>query len=319
MLEYLDYDHQREEIYNRIKGKNEKYFDFLPGKEVKFLFDYFMASSKPPIIQSTCIQKKSGDEVTNYSEEETYILSEDKNKNVNENGKKLVIINDPVKNIENVFKYWGSLIEVQINSKVLEIIGDYTFHSCCNLTTINFPVSLKKIGCYTFDNCKSLSNVVFPSSLEEIESHAFRGTSIISVIIPPSVKTINTAAFNNCKSLEFVKIPSSVSFLGDYVFRNCPKLSKVEFDESINIKAIQDYAFSECNSLEFIIIPESVTYIGIDAFRDCISLKKVVFPKGLETIKTLAFLNTKLTEVTLPKNVNMEGFPFYQNIEISYF
>lgn len=57
--------------------------------------------------------------------------------------------------------------------------------------------------------------------------------------------------------------------------------------------------------VENLIIKDGVTIIGEDAFFKCENLKSVKFPDSLVTIKSNAFRDTGLTEVTIPKNVSL--------------
>ena len=75
----------------------------------------------------------------------------------------------------------------------LTTIGDYTFHTCRNLSTINFPSSLTSIGVSAFENCNSLTWVIIPTDNVTIGVNAFYGTSC--TIITPSL--LNALANND--------------------------------------------------------------------------------------------------------------------------
>jgi len=75
----------------------------------------------------------------------------------------------------------------------LMTIGDFAFHNCMNLSTINIPSSVTSIGQRAFENCASLTWVILPTDSVTIGVNAFLGTSC--TIITPSL--INALASND--------------------------------------------------------------------------------------------------------------------------
>jgi len=73
------------------------------------------------------------------------------------------------------------------------IIGEYTFHTCRNLSTINIPSSVRSIGQSAFENATSLTWIILPADDINIGINAFYGTSC--TIITPSL--INALASND--------------------------------------------------------------------------------------------------------------------------
>ena len=47
-------------------------------------------------------------------------------------------------------------------------IGDYAFHDCTSLTSINIPESLTSIGMFAFDGCISLTAITLPEGVTKI-------------------------------------------------------------------------------------------------------------------------------------------------------
>lgn len=54
-------------------------------------------------------------------------------------------------------------------------------------------------------------------------------------------------------------------------------------------------------------IPHNVKEIGESAFSNCRNLASVTIENGVESIETLAFLDTNLLEVTIPSSVTTMG------------
>ncbi len=78
-------------------------------------------------------------------------------------------------------------------------IGEYAFHYCSSLTSIDIPNSVTSIGEGAFSSCSRLRRVV----------------------IPNSVTSIGKGAFNCCKGLTSIDIPNSVTSIGEGAFWNC--------------------------------------------------------------------------------------------------
>ena len=76
------------------------------------------------------------------------------------------------------------------------------------------------------------------------------------------------------------------------------------------VTAVGDNAFSDCEKLASVTLPDSVTRIGDYAFAWCYALKQVNLPEHLTTLGYCAFVDTQLTSVLLPAEVNELHWPF---------
>ena len=169
----------------------------------------------------------------------------------------------------------SSLTSLEIPSGIISI-GDNAFEGCSSLTSIEIPNSVTSIGHSAFSNCSSLTSIEIPNSVTSIVSSAFYNcSSLTSIEIPNSVTSIGDNAFNYCSSLTSIEIPNSVTFIGDYAFYYCSSLTSIDFGENSQLTFIGESAFSSCSSLTSIEIPNSVTYIGVYAFDGCSSLTKI--------------------------------------------
>ncbi len=201
-------------------------------------------------------------------------------------------------------------------------------------------------------------NLVIPEwkngyQLKTIASGAFSGTKLKgSVYIPDSVTTLGSSCFYN-NSITSVHLPANLVSVGGTAFRS-NKLTSIELPEGL--KTIGGSAFRG-NQLTSVTIPDSVTSIGTGAFvtnkmtgQDGIfyarvadgttgkgkwdystivsygggvSDSTVVIPATkegvtLKTIKSNAFLDSKVTEVTFPDisetpNLTIEAGAFYRS------
>lgn len=130
-----------------------------------------------------------------------------------------------------------------------------------------------------------------PASLEIIGKEAFVGTQITSLPSMPGIKRIYGEAFSYCKKLARVEIPESLEYL-DYAFRDCDALWSLTYNA---IDCECPYGVSP-RDLERIVIGDKVRRL----------------PRGLFTG------NTNITEVTLPKSVEIidaNAFEYCKNLE----
>ena len=183
-------------------------------------------------------------------------------------------------------------------------IPDYMFRDS-EITSITFPVGLKKIGEKSFYNCPGLTSLVLPDGMTELGASAFGScTGLTSVKVPASLKTMGACPFNNCnklktagptggsydyqfgwtdavpdnafsfcKGLTTVNLPSGITSVGYLAFYYCEALTSVDLPESI--QSIEKEAFSSCKALKSIQLSDAIQTIGEKAFYSCSSLTTV--------------------------------------------
>jgi hypothetical protein len=227
---------------------------------------------------------------------------------------KLDIEDNDIPSLRQLLRYIDKYLYLDLSNSTITTIPDFAFNYCNNLVGIIIPNGVTKIGLRAFESCYNLT----------------------SVIIPDNVTAICPAAFRNCESLANITIPNSVTVIEDRVFLGC---GFVSITIPNNIKNIEEQAFAFCNNLVSVTVPNSVTSIGDGAFVGCKKLIKInidfgnreytaengilyskdktvlhtypigkkdnsfTIPDNVITIGKLAFDGSKLTDVTIGKNV----------------
>ena len=185
-------------------------------------------------------------------------------------------------------------------------IGNYTFESCADITSIAMPNSVTSIGKHVFFGCSKLTSITLSDRLMSIGNYAFNGCSKIkSLTIPNSVISIGDGAFLGCSKLENVTIPDGVTRIGESTFEYCRSITSITIPNGV--KSIGACAFKKCSSLISITIPNSVTSIGDFAFYSCESLTGITIPDSVTSIAEGTFEFCDFTSITIPDGVTSIG------------
>lgn len=214
-------------------------------------------------------------------------------------------------------------------------IENKAFADCYNLTSVEFPLTLKELGTRAFDGCSAIAEYKLQKEDgktnqfgfgEKAETpgilYLYDGETFVNFYIPA-----NYSGFygENGEAVAF-KIPDEITELPQYVFYGT-KIKKVDLNK---VSTIGSYAFSE-SELEEITIPLSVTAVGSYAFDKCAQLVSVTFEKAENaeaeenylplTLNTYAFANaTKLAGFELPKRaVAIGSKAFYKSSALKTF
>jgi hypothetical protein len=109
--------------------------------------------------------------------------------------------------------------------------------------------------------------------------------------------------FKFCRNITSMTIPDSVTSIGTDAFRDCFNLVSMTIPDGVT--SIGDCAFRDCSNLVSINIPDGVTNIGGDAFSECRKLQfgHLIIPIGVTILKSAAFYNCKINEVTIHSGV----------------
>ncbi|MBQ8287596.1 MAG: leucine-rich repeat protein [Clostridia bacterium] len=157
---------------------------------------------------------------------------------------------------------------------------------------------------------------------------AFRGSSIVSVVMGDGVTEMGPHAFQECVLLTNVELSDTLTAISFYAFESCTALTDITLHDGItcieegafngsglqtirfgkNTETIGALAFAYCDDLLSIALPEGLEVLDEQMFLYSTNLVSVTLPDGLKTISNGAFKNCHaLEEINLPQSIEAIG------------
>ena len=134
------------------------------------------------------------------------------------------------------------------------VIGESSFGSCSNLTSITIPNTVTTIEAGAFTSCGNITSLTIPNSVTSIAPHAFVWCGGLSTVtIPSSVTEIGQWAFRGCESMTYIINYATTPQANAPIFKDEP-----EDSPTVN--------FAECR----LYVPEASVdlYRAADSWKD---------------------------------------------------
>jgi len=231
---------------------------------------------------------------------------------------------------------WTSIKELNIGDSVTTIAPGM-FRCCESLANVSIGASLASIGSGVFYQCKSLQNynvspdndalssidgvlfnkaqnrlITFPSGrrgryvvpdgVDSIANTAFMGNVYLyAIVFPNTLTTIGDSAFCECENLSDIKFSESLKSIGAYSFYKCKGLTTIDLPNSLT--TMGEYAFYHCANLKEVYLSNSLGEIPRCSFCVCKNLESVYIPNSVTKIGISAFIDTKITSISIPHSV----------------
>lgn len=181
--------------------------------------------------------------------------------------------------------------------------------------TYTIPDGMEIIADYTFAGCINLTGIVTGNQVTTIKRDAFHGCNLKSILIGNKVSTI----YNYPRIGQFARWSP-----GNPYFKITNEGAVIDIQAKSIIYLPRDYqgtyaipdgiveigngAFASCNKLSGVVIPNSVGIIANSAFYGCSKITNVTFPDSVKYIGLRAFALTGIKKVILPKDCHYNTF-----------
>lgn len=236
-----------------------------------------------------------------------------------------IVLSEGVEEIQaDAFR--GNPVKEIVFPKSLKTLGEYCFYGCRNLSRIDLsvtqvqlipkrafsevgaeeiklPVALQEIASQAFLHTDRLHSMTFPEGLKTIGGEAFRESGVESITLPNGIKLIEGRAFYLCQDLREVRSHGSAGqetegVMNGGVFQYCPKLSVVEFPESL--ESLGQTLFSGIVNLESVTLGKNLKKMAFNALGNSmvkLLTVKTATPPALQTYS----LPQQVEQVLVPK------------------
>ena len=209
-----------------------------------------------------------------------------------------------------VFSACTALEKVVLPNRLTEI-REMTFNFCTSLKSLTIPGSVTTIGFGAFASAFDPNAKVsfeIPQTVTNVGYRAFAWTGLKSVVWNARTELLATDMFYMSKQLETVTLNESIKRFGTEIFSHCYSLKSVKMPSGLlEIEQYDQGIFLKCYALESVNIPKTLTKIDAGMFMDCMSLKEIQLHEGITEIGNMAFYNTGIKSIVIPKSVKTVG------------
>lgn len=212
-----------------------------------------------------------------------------------------IILSEGVEEIQ-ADAFTGNPMKEIVFPKSLKTLGAYCFYGCRNLNRIDLSATqVQMIPKRAFSEVAA-EEIKLPSTLREIDSQAFLYTDRLrSMTFPEGLKTIGVEAFRE-SAMEHVTLPNGIKSIEERAFYLCQNLREVHSQGSVGQKAegvMNDGVFQYCPKLSVVEFPESLESLGQTLFSGVVNLESVTLGKNLKKMAFNALGNSTVKLLTV--------------------
>ena len=214
-----------------------------------------------------------------------------------------------------ITKYDGNVraltIPDTLDGYTVVAIGSSAFAKNTYLQSVVIPDTVTVIQESAFAECTNLSSVVLSENLVDLGRAAFSEIALTAIEIPKSLETAHVlfdngrdcsdGPFENCEKLKIVTFEKGTTHIAKFLFAGCTGLETISVPNTVT--TIERYAFRKCVNLKRVELADTIISIATGAFADCTVLSDINMPKSLKDIGEIAFRNTAITSVEIPKSL----------------
>lgn len=194
-------------------------------------------------------------------------------------------------------------------------IGNYSFSSADQVTSIVLPNTVKGVGNYAFYMCDGLTSLTLSNSLKSIGDYAFyMCDGLTELDFPDSLEYIGINTFYQCKNLTSIDMSDSIIEIGQGAFYNCVNLETPDLPSGLEI--LGEKCFALCQNMVYFTIPEGCKEVGADAISSS-NMDRILVLSRDEDLSYYFCRNAGTTRIFGYKNSTAESY--CKNAKNSFF
>ncbi len=191
---------------------------------------------------------------------------------------------------------------------------DYTTSNTNLSGTLKLPTTLKYIGGAAFRNCDFTGELILPEGLECIEGEAFTDCENFTgeLHLPHSLKRLGWHSLDNMKGIRgTLQIPRGLTEIEAYGYLPMSSIIWPEAPEKISDEAFWNYPLKGD-----LVVPETVTHIGRCAFAGT-KLSHITLPRNLEFLEdaVCSDMSNLLDTIIIPPLIEIIGERAFANCQ----
>lgn len=150
-----------------------------------------------------------------------------------------IVFSNSLTKIEDQAFYKSSIEHIDLSNTKCKVIDSLAFCECTDVKDIQLPDTLEKLGALAFNLIKSdqVTSINFPKSLKIIDKYCFSNCSFTKLEFNDGLEYIGQNAFRANRSLTEVILSTTL---------NDETLDRIAYYDSV------DYIFTDCNKLKTI-------------------------------------------------------------------
>lgn len=187
--------------------------------------------------------------------------------------------------------------------------------------TVYVPRSVKKLNPYFIKGDKTVKRLILPEGIEEIEKEEFKESALEELVLPKTLRSFKKSAIYGCNNLRSIQFedgnPYFTTIDGVVYERKGGTLELFWYpptkeDKSFTVASkCTTVGYQSVNNQHLYYLDlKGVTFVDMGAFQGSKKIREVIFSKEIKEIKSFAFDQTDLEEVSLPLSTKVGSFAF---------
>ncbi|MCL2848380.1 MAG: leucine-rich repeat domain-containing protein, partial [Firmicutes bacterium] len=201
--------------------------------------------------------------------------------------------------------------ELGTHNAVATHLGQSAFRGTA-ITSLNLPDTIRTIGSHAFAETTNLTNLTMPGLVAFTnETSTTGGHRFISALAPRTSDIRHGVGVFRGSALTNITLPES--FIGHETnYANIGDIWHFGTGTWLQTRTLGDYIFADMPNLQSVTILGTFESTGLGSFSNTPNLQTVTLPNSTSIIGRRTFLNSGITNLTLPTGLRMIGYSAFE-------